>query len=95
MRLIRNEPGINVGDDFIKGTSHSEAASCSFTLQSTGYFVLPFSERSLASRFAVLQNGEGKKRASADEDNVLNIQLAAFIDRFLPSTKRTKKETFL
>jgi len=43
-------------------------------------------EKSLASRFAVLQEGEKKKRRkreSPEEENVLNIQLAVFIDRSL------------
>ena len=47
---------------------------------------------------ADLSDGEGKrrrKRESPNEDNVLNIQLAVFIDRFLPSIERTKKETIL
>ena len=45
---------------------------------------------------ADLSDGEGKrrrKRERPNEDNVLNIQLAVFIDRFLPSIERTKKET--
>ena len=47
---------------------------------------------------ADLSDGEGKrrrKRENPNEDNVLNIQLAVFIDRFLPSIERTKKETIL
>jgi len=47
---------------------------------------LSLSEKSLASRFAVLQEGEKKKRRkreSPEEENVLNIQLAVFIDRSL------------
>ena len=44
---------------------------------------------------ADLSDGEGKRRRKRESPNVLNIQLAVFIDRFLPSIERTKKETTL
>jgi len=51
-------------------------------------------EKSLASRFAVLQGEEQKKR-SPEEEHVLNIQLAVFIDRFFTSTEVAKKGDIL
>ena len=42
---------------------------------------------------ADLSDGEGKRRRKRESPNILNIQLAVFIDRFLPSIERTKKET--
>ena len=67
--------------------------------------------RSLASRYAALQDGKGRKRryasvylppststlrkrASGDEHDVLNIQLAIFTDRFLLNTVGTHRGTF-
>ena len=53
--------------------------------------------RSLASRYADLQDGKGRKRrkrASRDEHDVLNIQLAIFTDRFLLNTVGTQRGTF-
>ena len=44
---------------------------------------------------ADLSDGEGKRRRKRESPNVLNIQLAVFIDRLLPSFERTKKETIL
>ena len=68
--------------------------------------------RSLASRYAALQDGKGRKRryasvylppssstlrkrASRDEHDVLNIQLAIFTDRFLLNTVGTQRGIFL
>ena len=53
--------------------------------------------RSLASRYAALQDGKGRKRRkreSRDEHGVLNIQLAIFTDRFLLNTVGTHRGTF-
>ena len=53
--------------------------------------------RSLASRYAALQDGKGRKRrkrASRDEHDVLNIQLAIFTDRFLLNTVGTQRGIF-
>ena len=53
--------------------------------------------RSLASRYADLQDGKGRKRRkreSRDEHGVLNIQLAIFTDRFLLNTVGTQRGTF-
>ena len=74
-------------------SSHSKAAllPCSALDE---LLSLSLSEKSLASRFAVLQEGEKKKRRkreSPEEENVLNIQLAVFIDRFFTSTEVAKR----
>ena len=39
-----------------------------------------------------LSDGEGKRRRKRESPNVLNIQLAVFIDRFLPSIEQKRRQ---
>lgn len=41
---------------------------------------------------ADLSDVEGKKRRKRESPNVLNIQLAIFIDRFLPSIEQKRRQ---
>ena len=41
---------------------------------------------------ADLSDGEGKRRRKRESPNILNIQLAVFIDRFLPSIEQKRRQ---